>query len=634
MVDPRQITHTPVSEQDWLTEVRAAERDGETFRAFDISRRGLRDHPDSIALKHRAVLALARSGATSQARRLFADYGLAGRHESGLRELDARLDKDLALASDNDAQRLELLQAAAAKYEAAYLDGGGYYPGINLANLCLLAGNAERAAAVASRLIDSLRDSVDHAQPEDPFWALATLIEAHLINDDPSSAAALVAAAVAASAGDFTMRATAVRSIRRVADIKGIATDWLTPLTPPTVIHYTGHMIAAPGASGRFPASAEPAVAKEIRTVLEQGRAGFGYGSLASGADILFAEALLERGAQLHVILPFRLEDFIDVSVRPAGAQWVERMQRCLRSAKSVRYATNDANLGDDTLFTYASRIAMGLAVLASQHLFTAVEQVAVWDRTPAQGPAGTAVDVALWRETGRQQRIIGLQRPDQPMIMPTTVGKAASRETPASGSSVQDARGLRPRRARAMLFGDFTRFSAIPDRELHGFFEGVLGSVAGAIEEHRGRMLNINTWGDGLFLVFRRTRDAAACALALQAAMQSMDRGRLGLTEPMALRLGGHLGPVFETADPLLMKPNFFGAHVSLAARIEPITPPGLVYVTETFAAALELEHSDEFCCDYVGLTEAAKGYGTMRMFSLRRRRNSNDGPAHPLAI
>jgi class 3 adenylate cyclase len=389
-------------------------------------------------------------------------------------------------------------------------------------------------------------------------------------------------------------------------------------LSAPTVIHYAGHMIAPPGAHGRFPASAEPEIATAIAAALDAQRVGFGYGSLACGADILFAEALLARGAQLHVVLPFRLDDFIEVSVKPGGEAWVERLHRCLAAADSVRYATDDARLGDDTLFSYSSRIAMGLAVLAARHLCTSVEQIAVWDGTPARGHAGTAVDVEVWRESGRAQCIIAL--PAAP-VMAAPAGIDAGE----SGSR---------RRARAMLFGDFAGFSAVPDRELPNFVEGVLGTIARAVDRHRGTLLSSNTWGDGLFLVFRRTREAAECALDLQVAMQSIDSRQLGLSRPVSLRLGGHLGPVFETEDPLLRKLNFFGTHVSLAARIEPVTPPGLVYVTETFAAALELEHSSEFSCDYVGLTAAAKGYGTLRMFTLRRRGDAVDGPLHGLAV
>jgi hypothetical protein len=36
--------------------------------------------------------------------------------------------------------------------------------------------------------------------------------------------------------------------------------------------------------------------------------------------------------------------------------------------------------------------------------------------------------------------------------------------------------------------------------------------------------------------------------------------------------------------------------------------------------AAVLALHNADAFSCEYVGMTEAAKGYGPMRMFLLGR--------------
>jgi hypothetical protein len=43
-------------------------------------------------------------------------------------------------------------------------------------------------------------------------------------------------------------------------------------------------------------------------------------------------------------------------------------------------------------------------------------------------------------------------------------------------------------------------------------------------------------------------------------------------------------------------------------------------VYVTEPFAAALALDGHGEFACDYVGHMPAAKEYGRLRMYRLRR--------------
>jgi class 3 adenylate cyclase len=171
------------------------------------------------------------------------------------------------------------------------------------------------------------------------------------------------------------------------------------------------------------------------------------------------------------------------------------------------------------------------------------------------------------------------------------------------------------------MLFGDVKGFSKLTDEQLPRFVETVLGAFAGVIDGFRADLRLVNTWGDGLFLVFDDAGRAAACAVALQEAMSRIDLAAAGLPETMALRLGGHLGPVYSTQDPILHTANFFGAHVSRAARIEPVTPEKLVYVTETMAAVLSLHNADEFECSYVGMTKAAKDYGEMRMFLLSRR-------------
>src|SRR5207302_7851057 len=158
-------------------------------------------------------------------------------------------------------------------------------------------------------------------------------------------------------------------------------------VTPPAVIHYRGHIVAAPGSEGRFPVEQAENVQAQITEVLDQRDVRFGYGSLAAGADILFAEALLARGASLHVVLPFDEEEFVQTSVRPAGGDWEERFRACSAKATTVRYATGDRYLGDNQLFSYCSQLAMGLALLHASHLSAPAEQIVVWDGRPPSGP-------------------------------------------------------------------------------------------------------------------------------------------------------------------------------------------------------------------------------------------------------
>jgi hypothetical protein len=609
----------PQSPEEWLGEVRRYEREAELFRAYDVAVQGLAQHPDALELKYRAVLCLAATGATQLAEAKFAELGLdqaaATAPSQGLRmdlkTLKARLAKDAALAHAGGERRARL-RAAAALYrevfaeETAAGNPEAYYPGINAASLSLLAGDRETARGLAGAVLEQLASWPPERRR---YYECVTEIEALLVlgrlGEARERAAAVRGMLAASGTTDFRALASTIRQLRLVVAANRLDEAWLAALTPPRVLHYLGHIISAPGRRGRFPAGEEGRVAAAVEARIAGAGIRFAYGSLAAGADILFAEALLRHGAILNVVLPFEREEFVEVSVRPAGARWVERFAACLAAAEkngTVRFATEDRYLGDDTLFGYCSQLAMGLAILRSQHLSTEVEQIAVWDGNPPTGPAGTAADMAVWRRTGRPQSVI---RCGDGAVPPRAKTQA-----------------VRPfiRRPRAILFTDVKQYSTLTDAELPRFVDIVLGNFARIIDGCGADVLFVETWGDAIYLVFDDAGKAARCALDLQEAMAAIDLAGAGLPDCLALRIGGHLGPVYGGRNPITGKQAFFGAHVTRAARIEPVTPEGCVYVTETLAAVLALHNAAEFVCDYVGMTEAAKQYGRMRMFLLRR--------------
>jgi class 3 adenylate cyclase len=374
------------------------------------------------------------------------------------------------------------------------------------------------------------------------------------------------------------------------------------------VIHFTGHRIGP-----RFPQAAEGSVRERIAEALARHNVGFGYGSLAAGADILFAEELIRRKAEVNLAMPFDIEEFKRVSVASAGEDWPKRFDACLHAAQSITYATTDEYLGDDSLFGYASRMAMGLASLRARFLDTPVRQVAVWDGGGVGGTdrtAGAAADVRLWRSLGLPSEVIN------PFTAANLKNPGRARVKHPSPTRAE----TNPRSIKAMLFGDFKGFSNLREAQLPVFVREMLGRFARVLDRHRKGILFCNTWGDGLYVVTRDVVSAATCAIELQEEMASFVPGSHGLPESMGLRLGAHLGPVFRVRDPILKRPNFIGAHVSRAARIEPVTPEGAVYVTEAFAAVLTSSVANNFICEYVGQLPAAKHYGIMRMYSLRR--------------
>ena len=85
-------------------------------------------------------------------------------------------------------------------------------------------------------------------------------------------------------------------------------------------------------------------------------------------------------------------------------------------------------------------------------------------------------------------------------------------------------------------------------------------------------------------------------------------------------LRIGLHAGPAYEFDDPITGDRSYSGTHVSRAARIEPITPPGQVYASEAFAALAAAQRVADFTCDYVGQTPMAKDYGAFPTYHVRR--------------
>jgi class 3 adenylate cyclase len=568
---------------------------------------GLEQHERDRELQYRAALNLSRTGALKSARKVWRKYKLeTARDEGGLPSdleepiaaLGARLDREEALAS-GASDRPVRLRSAAEHYEAVYKLSGGTFPSINAAVLYQIAGDGERARALAVRVIEQCESS-KAADAAAAYQTAADRAAANLLLDHlPQAEAAL------AEAASLAPKASSIASTRRqlaqICECKKIDPSILTPLRNRAVIHYTGHMIAPPGKPGRFPAEEEACVTAEIGALLEKRHVGYGYGSLASGADILVAENLLARGGEVNVVLPFDHAAFREESVRPAGASWTERFEQCLRRV-GWSQATDGGYTGDAAIFAFTSHLAMGVAMLRAQHLAADLFQLAVWDGRETDQPGGAWVDLREWRRLGRESVIIHTNG----------IAPAPSAAPPSSPHR---------RQIRAIMFGDFKGFSSLDDAQILTFLAHVMGCVASVLARHEAHIATRNTWGDGLYVVFDDLSAAATCALELQSALGALDFVSLGLPSALGLRVALHAAAVFEIEDPVLRAPAYAGSQISRTARLEPVTPPGQVFVTEEFAALMMLQPGSNVTCDYVGLMPAAKGYGRLRMYLLRQR-------------
>jgi hypothetical protein len=113
---------------------------------------------------------------------------------------------------------------------------------------------------------------------------------------------------------------------------------------PRQVFLFSGHMIDAKSRKPpRLPPDKEPIIARAIGAVLDEfaaGRGDLGITAGACGGDLLFAEALLERGAALELRLPFDeptfLRESVDFEKAPSTIpdRWHERFMKAKVRAK------------------------------------------------------------------------------------------------------------------------------------------------------------------------------------------------------------------------------------------------------------------------------------------------------------
>ena len=173
------------------------------------------------------------------------------------------------------------------------------------------------------------------------------------------------------------------------------------------------------------------------------------------------------------------------------------------------------------------------------------------------------------------------------------------------------------------MLFADVAGFSGLPEPHLPAFFIRFLALVEQQLKTTP--TLFRNTWGDGLYIVFADVVACAEFALRLLERIERFDFGSFGfkLAEDRkpGVRIGLHTGPVFEGFDAVIGRNNYFGSHVSRAARIEPVSAPGCAFVSEQFAAALAVTPGHEFVCEYLGMQPLAKDYDVCPLYRLTSR-------------
>lgn len=607
------------AERDMIDQLERLLDDGQVFLAQDLARdqvEGGLDDPQFLGLY---ALSLIRSGAVEAAEEVLASVrGLAGLDEAAdrttyaalveslganpgappdIEDIRARLDavqdaigrlmargRDEALGPAaiivlgdcyvelfRRTRRSDMLDRALMLFEDASRKGQGARP-------AAMAGMLRLATGRGAGADDDLETGKDSAASHDGFWR------------------AVHAASRALEAGDAeaaVMHFTAARSLSRatshrttvIRDLLGLyaaaapdAPDALAQLfKPPRIVVFSGAAFDRPGAPAQCPASAESAIRDAIRAKLAEMDAEIGYSSASCGSDLLFIEAMLERDAEVNIVLPFAREDFERERVAYADPVWARRFDIALKLASSVTYATPGPFLGDEVLYRFGNQALQGAAIMRGRQFGVDPDLLTVWDMTPGGEIGGVSDFIDQWADMMRLHII------DLDDLRPMPDG-APVLEAPQIITGSRD--------IRALMMSDIVGSSRVTEAQMP-LYADFLNRIAAELAANAPAPTFANTWGDAVFATSPSAVDLARYALTLKAAVLKFGGLEGALEAPLGMRISLNAGPVLETADDIAGRLGNFGAEIVRAARIEPVTTPNQIYATDPFVSLLLAEEN-----------------------------------------
>ncbi len=672
-------THPSRTLPEWERAARDLLEEGQNFLAHDVARDGLKQFPNSFKLAIFGAVALSQTGALDEARKLLQpvldviliDEGPFHRlHMSLKRAVDVLGDepgKETLAVMAELAEAMELVRgkklvanadsetytALAGVFREAWIasgarrdlehcrelflrafhTGGATRAGIDAAVTSWLLGDFDSARTLARSVSDRVRAAETELSlsPEERYQLLVTVGEAHLLLGETEDALASFAWA---STLEGIHYGSTVSALKQLALLQSggltVPPAVLDIIKPPTVVVFTGHPLDRPGEGPHFPPELEAAVRSEIAHSLDELGAQVGYSMAACGSDLLFIEAMLERGAEVNVVMPYAIDDFVAENVRYGGSRWEMRFRNALKLATTVTYATEERYLGHGMLYRFANQCLHGLATLRATFLTTAPYLLAVWDMMPGSLVGGAADFIDQWEDIARL-RIIDLDSLLQ--LRPELAGDSVP--TMPDLDSEEDEEKGEGRVIRSMMFCDIAGYSKLKEEHTPVFLD-FLRIISRGMSKLDTQPIAINTWGDAIFAVMDKASPMAEYAQTLQEMVAAADEElRDRLPHPLSLRISLHAGPVFQATDPICGRQNFYGSHINRAARLEPVTVIGHVYATQQFVAVLTAEQSalrseaqnrgeefdEKFACEYVGVLSLAKDFGKQAVYHLRRR-------------
>ena len=599
-----------------VREIESLLNKGLIFDAYNRAVKGVAIDNNDVRLNQLYGLCLAKLGMAEQARTVLEKLYNSGHRDPETSGILARIYKD-RLKQRGD---LSFAYFSREIYLKSFEETGDYYPGINAATMSLVLNERHKAEQIAKKVIQAAQQS------EDNYWKYATLGEAWLITGDFEESRTAYRKSELFAAKSKGKLFSSFEQLRFLARYSKIPVDFLDDSFHPSVVVFSGHMIDHSGRiSPRFPNRISQQVKQAIIEQLESINAGVGFSSAACGADILFIEAMLERGAEVNVYLPFAVDDFIQTSVAFAGEEWIDRFKRVICQVK-VKYITEESYLGTDELFRHMGAVIIGLAMLTARLFDCEPYFLAVLDQSANQHRKGGTSDLfAAWPYKEKTR-----------VIDPSELLRDSTVQDERPESSVKPVKqadvpfGV-DRSLKCILFADLVGYSKLQEEHTPFFVYELLRAVSERLKRLTVKPEILNTWGDAIFVVYDQPHDLMAFALALNETILETDWEAKQLPVNTSIRIALHSGPVFIGEDPITGNHNAYGTHITRTARMEPVTLPGCIYASEQFAALLLVKTENQYWYRYVGKLDLPKKFGSQEMYQISRNRRASSLPDLP---
>ena len=171
------------------------------------------------------------------------------------------------------------------------------------------------------------------------------------------------------------------------------------------------------------------------------------------------------------------------------------------------------------------------------------------------------------------------------------------------------------------IIFSDLKGFSKLTEPEIRLFYGSLIPPLAKTVKPYKERAKALNTWGDAIVAIFENAQVAVDFALNYRDFFREFNFEALGMRQLLP-RIACHFGEFEVFDDEVLGNTNILGTNINAAARLEPVTRSGQIYVTKPFKEAIERlpQKLDYIVFDDLGIIPLAKDFGEIEVFRLHK--------------